>query len=173
MLFAFPLFFFEKNAKKHCNTTHCVVYYTYQIDRRNKSMKKYEVKESTIEVNYKNRKNIKAGVSLESENQEPTIIASFDTLKEAQKKLKELKTDIKENHYNGTFYNVTEYYIEENEYDEDGDWLTGGDIYDFSEMNINVVEGETRKDLGTFHDFESALKFAETCDCEYGTDLVF
>jgi hypothetical protein len=150
-----------------------VVYYTYQIDRRNKSMKKYEVKESTIEVNYKNRKNIKAGVSLESENQEPTIIASFDTLKEAQKKLKELKTDIKENHYNGTFYNVTEYYIEENEYDEDGDWLTGGDIYDFSEMNINVVEGETRKDLGTFHDFESALKFAETCDCEYGTDLVF
>lgn len=159
--------------KKYCNITQCVVYYTYQIDRRNKSMKKYEVKESTIEVNYKNRKNIKAGVSLESENQEPTIIASFDTLKEAQKKLKELKTDIKENHYNGTFYNVTEYYIEGNEYDEDGDWLTGGDIYDFSEMNINVVEGETRKDLGTFHDFESALKFAETCDCEYGTDLVF
>ena len=136
-------------------------------------MKKYEVKENTIEVNYKNRKSIKAGVSLESENQEPTIIASFDTLKEAQKKLKELKTDIKENHYNGTYYNVTEYYIEENEYDEDGEWLTGGDIYDFSEMNINVVEGETRKDLGTFHDFESALKFAETCDCEYGTDLVF
>ena len=59
-------------------------------------MKKYEVKENTIEVNYKNRKSIKAGVSLESENQEPTIIASFDTLKEAQKKLKELKTDIKE-----------------------------------------------------------------------------
>ena len=94
-------------------------------------------------------------------------------MKEAQKKLKELKTDIKENHYNETFYNVTEYYIEENEYDEDGDWLTGGDIYDFSEMNIDVVECETRKHLGTFNSFEKALKFAETCDCEYGTDLVF
>lgn len=136
-------------------------------------MKKYEVKENTIEVNYKNRKNIKAGVSLESENQEPITIASCETLEEAQEELKKLKTDIIENHYNGTFYTVTEYYIEENEYDEDGDWVTGGDIYDFSEMNIEVVEGETRKHLGTFHDFESALKFAETCDCEYGTDLVF
>ena len=94
-------------------------------------------------------------------------------MEEAQEELKKLKTDIKENHYNTTFYTVTEYYIEENEYDEDGDWVTGGDIYDFSEMNIDVVECETRKHLGTFHDFESALKFAETCDCEYGTDLVF
>lgn len=136
-------------------------------------MKKYEVKENTIEVNYKNRKNIKAGVSLESENQEPITIASCETLEEAQEELKKLKTDIIENHYNGTFYTVTEYYIEENEYDEDGDWVTGGDIYVFSEMNIEVVECETRKHLGTFHDFESALKFTETCDCEYGTDLVF
>lgn len=136
-------------------------------------MKKYEVKENTIEVNYKNRKSIKAGVSLESENQEPVTIVSCETLEEAQEELKKLKTDIKENHYNTTFYTVTEYYIEENEYDEDGDWVTGGDIYDFSEMNIDVVECETRKHLGTFHDFESALKFAETCDCEYGTDLVF
>ena len=94
-------------------------------------------------------------------------------MEEAQEELKKLKTDIKENHYNTTFYTVTEYYIEENEYDEDGDWVTGGDIYDFSEMNIDVVECETRKHLGTFHDFESALKFVETCDCEYGTDLVF
>lgn len=61
----------------------------------------------------------------------------------------------------------------ENEYDEDEEYVIGGLVYDFSEMNINVVECETRKDLGTFHDFESALKFAETCDCEYGTDLVF
>lgn len=136
-------------------------------------MKKYEVKENTIEVNYKNRKSIKAGVSLESENQDPVTIVSCETLEEAQEELKKLKTDIKENHYNTTFYTVTEYYIEENEYDEDGDWVTGGDIYDFSEMNIDVVECETRKHLGTFHDFESALKFAETCDCEYGTDLVF
>ena len=136
-------------------------------------MKKYEVKENTIEVNYKNRKSIKAGVSLESENQDPVTIVSCETLEEAQEELKKLKTDIKENHYNTTFYTVTEYYIEENEYDEDGDWVTGGDIYDFSKMNIDVVECETRKHLGTFHDFESALKFAETCDCEYGTDLVF
>lgn len=136
-------------------------------------MKKFEVKENTIELSYKKRKNIKAGVSLESENQEPITIASCETLEEAQEKLKKLKTDIKENHYNGTFYNVTEYYIEENEYDEDGEWLTGGDIYAFSEMNIDVVECETRKHLGTFNSFEKALKFAETCDCEYGTDLVF
>ena len=136
-------------------------------------MKKFEIIESIIEVSYKERKNIKAGVSLESENQEPTIIASFDTLKEAQKNLKELKTDIKENHYNGTFYNVTEYYIEENEYDVDGELLSGGDIYDFSKMNIDVVECQTRKHLGTFNSFEKALKFVETCDCEYGTDLVF
>lgn len=39
-------------------------------------MKKFEVKENTIELSYKKRKNIKAGVSLESENQEPITIAS-------------------------------------------------------------------------------------------------
>lgn len=136
-------------------------------------MKKFEAINSTYEVGYKDRKKIKPGACLDMEVPDPVTVARYDTLEEAQAKLKEFKTDIKENHYNGTYYNVTEYYIEENEYDEDGDWLTGGDIYDFSEMNINVVECETRKDLGTFHDFESALKFAETCDCEYGTDLVF
>lgn len=136
-------------------------------------MKKFEVINSTYEVGYKDRKKIKPGACLDMEVPDPVTVARYDTLEEAQAKLKEFKTDIRENHYNGTFYTVDEYYIEENEYDEDDEYFIGGLVYDFSEMNINVVECETRKDLGTFHDFESALKFAENCDSEWGADLVF
>ena len=34
----------------------------------------------------------------------------------------------------GVFFKVTEYYIEENEYDDDGEWISGGDIWKFSKM---------------------------------------
>ena len=30
--------------------------------------------------------------------------------------------------------NVTEYYVEENEYDEDNEWISGGDIWEISEI---------------------------------------
>lgn len=29
---------------------------------------------------------------------------------------------------------VTEYYVEENNYDDNGDWISGGDIYGFSTL---------------------------------------
>lgn len=34
----------------------------------------------------------------------------------------------------GTVYRVTEYYVQENEYDKDGDWISGGDVWEFSRM---------------------------------------
>ena len=30
------------------------------------------------------------------------------------------------------FYNVEQYYIEENDYDEDGDWVSGGDLWEWT-----------------------------------------
>jgi hypothetical protein len=41
----------------------------------------------------------------------------------------------------GTYYLVTEYCVEENEYDEDGEWVSGGDVLEFSHME-NAIEGE-------------------------------
>lgn len=98
-------------------------------------MKKYEIKQNTREISYKKRAEIKSGCTLEQDNQEPVIIKTFDNKEEALQALKEYKTDIRElRSSTGTYYDVTEYYVEENEYDEDGEWINGGDVWEFSEI---------------------------------------
>ncbi len=66
---------------------------------------------------------------------DPELIKSFDNKDEAIEELKKYKSDIRELKGNlGTYYEVTEYYIVENTYDEDGDFVEGGDVWEFTEM---------------------------------------
>ena len=39
---------------------------------------------------------------------------------------------MKTNGYNVITYDII-FYIEQNEYDEDGEWVSGGDVWDFAE----------------------------------------
>ena len=96
---------------------------------------KYEIIKNTREISYKNRKEIKEGCTLEQDNMMPEIIKSFDNKDEALKELKSYESDIKRlSGAAGTYYNVTEYYVEENEYDENGEWVSGGDVWSISKM---------------------------------------
>ena len=67
-----------------------------------------------------------------------------------------IKSDI---WYNGNVYLVIEYAIQCNEYDTDGDFITGGDILEISEMKIDVVNSETFETMASFNNMIDAESF--------------
>lgn len=122
-------------------------------------MTKFEIKENTREISYENRTEIKAGCTLRQNNQEPIMIKSYDSKEQALEVLKEYKTDIRElSGTAGTYYSITEYYVEENEYDKDGEWVSGGDIWEFSKMTIELVKKPSCDTIEFFDNYEEAEK---------------
>lgn len=101
-------------------------------------MIKYEIKKGYEEVRWKDRKKIMPGIATQTE--EPELIAVFDTLEEAKEELKKYESIIwLLSGGAGAYYGIWEYYIEENEYDEDGDWIDGGSIWEFSKMDLSKI----------------------------------
>lgn len=94
---------------------------------------KYEIIENTRNVKYSNRNQIADGCTLEQDNQFPRIMESFDNKADALEALKKYEGKVYKVLGNtGAYFEVTEYYVEKNEYDEDGEWIGGGDICEFS-----------------------------------------
>ena len=123
-------------------------------------MKKYEIRKNTAEVKYRDRFDIKKGVTLFGNDQDPEVVETFDDLSEAREALLRYETSICiSNTAAGTMYSIEEYYIEENMYDEDGDWLSGGDVWDFTQMEIRVVEEDSLKKLASFDNLRDAEKY--------------
>lgn len=97
-----------------------------------KDMKKYELKMNSVEVK---KEDVREGCAVDDMNAQPTLIKSFESKEEAMEELKKYNTEIDEfSTATGTLCNVTEYYVEENEYDEDGEWISGGDVWEISKM---------------------------------------
>ena len=100
-------------------------------------MVRYEIIKNTREISYKKRSEIKEGCTLNQRDQEPEIIKAFDKKEDALNELKSYKSDIsKFNGVAGLYYLVTEYYVEKNEYDEDGEFVEDFGILAFSKMEI-------------------------------------
>ena len=69
---------------------------------------------------------------------EPELIGSFEDKEEALAELRKYESDIRTFRTAiGTMYLVTEFYVEENTYDDDGDFIEGGDIWDYSQMDLS------------------------------------
>ena len=117
-------------------------------------MKRYEIIKAQKEIAYKNRMSIKQGCTLDDWQ----TINSFETFEDAKIAFKglKLKSDI---WYNGNVYLVIEYAIQCNEYDTDGDFITGGDILEISEMKIDVVNSETFETMASFNNMVDAENF--------------
>ena len=81
-------------------------------------MKKFEIVKTTAEISWKERNEIKEGCTMY--DVDPEKIASFGTKEEAEKELKKYKTDVCAS---GSLFTVEEFSIQENEYDEDGEWM--------------------------------------------------
>lgn len=106
-------------------------------------MKKYEIVRREIET--RNKSAIQPGCTVDipaammakgrSYSEDPEILNSFDSLDEAEEALADFTSDIRElSDAVGRYYLVTECMIEENEYDDDGEWYSGGDDLAFSHM---------------------------------------
>ena len=120
-------------------------------------MKKFELRKNSIEVSWKNRKTIKEGITTTQDDQYPEIVKSFDNLEDAKNELQKYKSNIRElSGGAGKYYLIEEYYIEENTYDKDGEWLEGGDIWEFSKIIIELVEKPSYDTLATFDNMEEA-----------------
>lgn len=118
-------------------------------------MKKYEIVERMRELRYVDRMNIEEGCTSLEPDQE--LIKSFDSLEEAKEELKKYKTDIsKFSTASMRYFAVTEYCIEENEYDEDGELESEGSVWEYSEMRIEVVEKGTYDALAVCNSYREA-----------------
>lgn len=132
-------------------------------------MVKYELNKDSIEVKYKDRKEIKAGVVLTSDNQEPELIKVFDNKDEALLALQDCRSNVRKfNSAGGTYFYVTEYYIQESIYDDD-EWISG-DIIDFSKMEIELKEKPSYNTLAVFDNMADAERAEDDYD---GDDEVF
>ena len=98
-------------------------------------MKKYELRKAACEVK---KSEIKKGCTLYAV--ESKLIQSFDDKRKALEMLKAYKPRI--DRFStpiGQLYAVEEYRIEEAEYDSEGEWIGGGDIWDFSELPDEMI----------------------------------
>ena len=111
------------------------------MEEGDKAMTRFELKKNTREV--KHLKDIYKGCTFCQNEYFPEIIKPYDNKEDAMKALESYETEIQRlSNGAGTFYQVTEYYVEENVYDEDGEWESGGDVWEFSE----IPESEDEED---------------------------
>jgi hypothetical protein len=97
-------------------------------------MKRYDLNKKAVEIKFNDRAEIKEGCAAFAEKDFETI-KSFTDKAEALEALKAYQTEIRQlSGGAGAYYLVAEFYVEENEVDEDGEWLSGGDIWEISEM---------------------------------------
>lgn len=116
----------------------------------------YEIIKNTREV--KKPKEITSGVTLAQDDYSPEIIKSFDTKKDAIKELEKYASKIDElSGSNGKFYSVTEYYIQENIYDDEDEWRDGGNIWAFAPFKISLVSKPEYETINIFDNMEDAL----------------
>lgn len=129
---------------------------------------KFEIKKDNIEVAYKDRMNIKPGCTLDNLNSDSEIIESFDTKEDAIEALKKYTTDISTfSSANGTVFDVTEYYVEGNEYDEEGHIIACNGVWEESKMEITLVDegGNTIDTFDNYADAEEAYNnYDEECE---------
>lgn len=120
-------------------------------------MIKYELKKSTNEIYYKDRYRIKSGCTLE--DSEPETIETFLDKEVALEALKNYKSMIYQTssaHVN--FFEVTEYFVEENTYGEDDEWMESGGVWEFSKFEIFLRDDNTDEIIATFDSYEAADK---------------
>ena len=89
-------------------------------------MKKFILFRNECEV-----KEVYEGCTTDRCDTNPEVIKTFDDKDEALKELENYTTQVTDYR---SYYLVEEYYVEEQEQDEDGNFLDGGDIWEYSKI---------------------------------------
>jgi hypothetical protein len=109
----------------------------------------YELKKKRVWVKYKDRYEIKRGVAFNYRGDKRSEMCdTTETVKMFAEKslaldcLKDYRSyaDISNPSNLGREIEVTEYYVEGNEYDADGEWISGTDVDFLADMEFEVVE---------------------------------
>ena len=123
-------------------------------------MIQFELKKRVDEIRFKDRLKIKQGCVVDNMENYIDTIKTFNDKESALTELKKYITEIKEV---SNYYLVTEYFVEEVEVDEEGEFISNGDIWDISTMVIEVVGKPKYNILATFNNYEEASKFESEC----------
>lgn len=98
-------------------------------------MRKFEIVKNEAEYSFRNKDMIHTGCTFEEDFQNPETLEEYSTKEEAIEALEKYSSEIRKlSGGAGAFYHVTEYVVQENVYNEDGDWLSGGDIWKYAEL---------------------------------------
>lgn len=128
-------------------------------------MKKFDIVELSRELRYKERFEIQAGCTLSQSDINPEILESYDTREEALEALKGYGSSFGEVRGNsGIYYLVYEYYIEEAEYDEDGERIDAQCTMDFSKMQIEIVDKHSYEKIQVVDNMKDAQKALDEYD---------
>lgn len=94
---------------------------------------KYEIIKN--ETTAKKKSEIHEGITLKRDDMWPEIVECYYNEGEALEALKKYESDVYEtSSMIEKFYEITEYYVQENVYSIDGEWIRGGDVSGFSKM---------------------------------------
>lgn len=101
-------------------------------------MKKFELRKGYVEVRSKDLKNVSDFPIFDQSVIVTQLIKSFDSLEDAKKALSKKESDIYKFQSHGLYHcGITQFFIEENEYDEDGEWVSGGDVWGWTPLNFS------------------------------------
>ena len=97
-------------------------------------MKKFQLRKASIEISRRDKHTLSALYGAGNDF-EPEVLAEFPTAEEANAALASggYRSSIQDFQANGLYRTLfTEYYVEENDFDDDGDWVDGGIIWDYT-----------------------------------------
>lgn len=117
--------------------------------------KVFELKRDTRELSWKERTDIKEGCTVYC--QDPDTVKRFTNLAEAMEELAKYETKIcKLSGTCGVYFLIEEYYVEESVYNEDDEWIEGGDIHGFSAISISLIDDDTDEVIKAFDNWSDA-----------------
>lgn len=127
---------------------------------------RFEIKKDNIEIKYNDRDQIKQGCTLYNMNSDPEVIDVYGNKEDALDALRKYKTEISEfSSPVGRMVNVTEYYVEENIYDDDGEPESCNGVWEESKMEI-FLKDEDGKVIDTFDNYADAEAAYNACNDE-------
>jgi hypothetical protein len=160
--------------------------------RKYRNSKRYNLYENSGEVTLEK---VHEGCTVDMVEYDPVLIKSFEVSsdedpylfevspdedpydasakEEALDELKKYSSSVREFREHGTnkrLFDVTEYYIEEDYYDFDGEWCGGGDIWDFTPMKFEVISEPNKEVLAVFDNLADAEHFMNY-EIDYNDDL--
>lgn len=126
---------------KFCDNFYQLLYLTDNEENTDTGKKKWCLIKNDIVFPWKDKNKIERGctVSIPRMEEAPEIISEFGSLEDAQKALSKCVSKIGlEETSVGSRWRFTEFYVEELEFDADGDCISYGDIWNFSEIPVTA-----------------------------------